>query len=189
MARSPRRRIPFASVAAGLTAGRTRLDSNSLRQLDTSHGCQNHTLLPYATTLLVLRGSIAHSPKTKLKGRPAMPRARNAIASTATRTPRIVTTRTSLFDEAGWREDGADLGEMRSGIFSMRNLDDPNRVESTGEIRFCAQRFSGAWVSGPGCRAPETLTDLPVGRPAGARAMPSTGNRITALPRLPRHRT
>src|SRR4029078_9739694 len=37
----------------------------NLRQLDTSHGCQNHTLLPYATTPLVLRGSIAHSPKTK----------------------------------------------------------------------------------------------------------------------------
>ena len=30
-----------------------------------------------------------------------MPRARDAIASTATRTPRIVTTRTPLFDEAG----------------------------------------------------------------------------------------
>ena len=69
-----------------------------------------------------------------------MPRARNAIASTATRTPRIVTTRTPLFDEAGWREDGADLGEMRSGIFLPRNLDDPNHVEMAGEIRFCAQR-------------------------------------------------
>ena len=74
------------------------------------------------------------------RDRPAMPRARNAIASTATRTPRIVTTRTPLFDEAGWREDGADLGEMRSGIFLPRNLDDPNRVEMAGEIRFCAQR-------------------------------------------------
>ena len=69
-----------------------------------------------------------------------MPRARNAIASTATRTPRIVTTRTPLFDEAGWREDGADLGEMRSGIFLLVNLDDPNRVEMAGEIRICAQR-------------------------------------------------
>src|SRR5256885_17050747 len=39
----------------------------NLRQLDTSHGCQNHTLLPYAITPLVLRGSIAHSPKTKLE--------------------------------------------------------------------------------------------------------------------------
>jgi hypothetical protein len=71
-----------------------------------------------------------------------MPRARNAIASTATRTPRIVTTRTPLFDEAGWREDGADLGEMRSGIFLPRNLDDPNHVEMAGKIRFYAQRVS-----------------------------------------------
>ena len=69
-----------------------------------------------------------------------MPRARNAIASTATRTPRIVTTRTPLFDEAGWREDGADLGEMRSDMFLPRNLDDPNHIELAGEIRFCAQR-------------------------------------------------
>ena len=69
-----------------------------------------------------------------------MPRARNAIASTATRTPRIVTTRTPLFDEAGWREHGVDLGEMRSDIFFPRNLDDPNHVELAHEIRFCAQR-------------------------------------------------
>jgi hypothetical protein len=69
-----------------------------------------------------------------------MPRARNAIASTATRTPRIVTTRTPLFDEAGWREDGADLGEMRSGLFLPRNLDGPNHVESVNEIRFFARR-------------------------------------------------
>jgi hypothetical protein len=75
-----------------------------------------------------------------------MPRARNAIASTATRTPRIVTTRTPLFDEAGWREDGADLGEMRSDIFWPRNLDDPNHVESAGEIRVLAQRvFRCLW--------------------------------------------
>jgi hypothetical protein len=69
-----------------------------------------------------------------------MPRARNAIASTATRTLRIVTTRTPLFDEAGWREDGADLGEMRSGLFLQHNLDGPNHVEMAGEIRFYAQR-------------------------------------------------
>jgi hypothetical protein len=52
-----------------------------------------------------------------------------------------VTTRTPLFDEAGWREDGADLGEMRSGIFLMRNLDDPNHVELAGEIRVLARRI------------------------------------------------
>jgi len=68
-----------------------------------------------------------------------MPRARNAIASTAPRTPRIVTTRTPLFDEAGWREDGADLGAMRSDMFLPRNLDDPNHVELADEIRALAQ--------------------------------------------------
>src|SRR5215212_6211475 len=67
MARSPWRRIPLASIAAGLTAQRIRLDSIGLRQLDTSHGCQTHTLLPYAITPLVLHGSIAHSPKTGLR--------------------------------------------------------------------------------------------------------------------------
>ena len=69
-----------------------------------------------------------------------MPRARNAIASIAPRTPRIVTTRTPLFDEAGWREDGADLRETRSSLFLPRNLDDPNNVESADEIHALAQR-------------------------------------------------
>ena len=73
-----------------------------------------------------------------------MPRARDAIASTATRTPRIVTTRTPLSDEAGWREDGADLGEMRSDLFLQRNLDDPNHFEMAAEIRSLAQRTRGA---------------------------------------------
>jgi hypothetical protein len=86
-----------------------------------------------------------------------MPRARNAIASIATRTPRIVTTRTPLFDEAGWREDGADLGEMRSDIFSLRDLDDPNRVESTGEISFCAQPVLRAFLD---ARLRSTLADF-----------------------------
>jgi hypothetical protein len=147
MARSSRRRIPLASVAAGLTVDQTRLDSNSLRQLDTSHGCQNHTLLPYAITPLVLRGSIAHSPKLEAALQ-CLARA-SALASTATRTPRIVTTRTPLFDEAGWRVEETDLRKMRSGIFLQHNLDDPNHVESAGEIRFCAQ-----WVSRCFGRAP-----------------------------------
>jgi hypothetical protein len=80
-----------------------------------------------------------------------MPRARNAIASTATRTPRIVTTRTPLFDEAGWREDGTDLGEMRSDIFLTRNLDGPNRFEMAGEIRFCAQRVLALFLEARPC--------------------------------------
>jgi hypothetical protein len=95
-----------------------------------------------------------------------MPRARGRLASTAPRTPRIVTTRTPLFDEAGWREDGADLGEMRSGIFSRRNLDDPNQVEMADEIRSLAQHFS--WVG---------LASRPSGDPKGDAFI---GDRTTA---------
>jgi hypothetical protein len=43
------------------------------------------------------------------------------------------------------RVDGADLGEMRSGLFLPRNLDDPNHVEMADEIRFLAQRVFAAF--------------------------------------------
>src|SRR5580692_8434586 len=48
MPRSPRRRIRLVTVAAGLMAISIRLDRISHRQLDTSNGCQDHTVLPYA---------------------------------------------------------------------------------------------------------------------------------------------
>jgi hypothetical protein len=50
MARSPRRRILIVTVAAGLMVNPIRLDRIRHRQLDTSNGCRNHTLLPYAAT-------------------------------------------------------------------------------------------------------------------------------------------
>jgi len=89
-----------------------------------------------------------------------MPRARERLASTAPRTPRIVTTRTPLFDEAGWRDDGADLGEMRSGIFLPAKLDDPNRVEMAGEIRAFAQRVWRCFGSETVRPWAETLIDV-----------------------------
>jgi hypothetical protein len=52
---SPRRRIPLVTVAAGLMAFPIRLDRISHRQLDTSNGCQNHGVLPYALAPFVLR--------------------------------------------------------------------------------------------------------------------------------------
>ena len=52
---SPWRRIPLASIAAGLMARSIRSDRIRHRQLDTSHGCQNHTVLPYASAPYVLR--------------------------------------------------------------------------------------------------------------------------------------
>ena len=98
MARSPRRRIPLASVADGLAIFRHPVGPENLHQLDTSHGCQNHTLLPYAASSAktprpahVLpteipakafkrrssaRRSIAHRPKPALRSRsrPTLPR-------------------------------------------------------------------------------------------------------------------
>ena len=50
MPSSPRRRIPLASVAGELTARVARLGFANLRRLDTSHGCQDHTVLPYAAS-------------------------------------------------------------------------------------------------------------------------------------------
>jgi hypothetical protein len=71
---------------------------------------------------------------------PCKPSARSAFASTASRTPRIVTTRTPLFIEAGRAQDGADLGEKRSDLFLPRDLDGANHVERAREIRSLAQR-------------------------------------------------
>ena len=48
---SPWRRIPLASIAAGLRPSKSRLGFASLRRLDASHGRQDHTVLPSAAML------------------------------------------------------------------------------------------------------------------------------------------
>ena len=50
MPSSPWRRIPLASIAGELAARIARLSFANLRRLDTSHGCQDHTVLPYAAS-------------------------------------------------------------------------------------------------------------------------------------------
>jgi hypothetical protein len=39
---------------------------------------------------------------------------------------------------AGWRKEAIDLGSEQSEIFFACQLDDPNQIESTGEIEFYA---------------------------------------------------
>jgi hypothetical protein len=46
----PGERIRLVTVAAGLMADTIRLDRYSHRQLGTSNGCRDHTVLPYAAT-------------------------------------------------------------------------------------------------------------------------------------------
>jgi hypothetical protein len=51
---SPRRRIRLVTVAAGLRADTIRLDRCRHRQFDISNGCQDHTVLPYANSVVRL---------------------------------------------------------------------------------------------------------------------------------------
>src|ERR1700736_3696983 len=51
--RSPRRRIRLVTVIGELTEYPRPVGPTLLRRLDTSNGCQNHTVLPYATTPFV----------------------------------------------------------------------------------------------------------------------------------------
>jgi hypothetical protein len=72
----------LVTVIGGLKVCRTRSGSKNLRQLDTSNGCQDHTVLPSAHTPFVCAPLIAHRPC-----RPALrsPLRAGAVASTASR--------------------------------------------------------------------------------------------------------
>jgi hypothetical protein len=97
---SPRRRIPLASVADELTARLARLGVANLRRLDTSHGCQDHTVLPYASAPYVLR-AIVHS---RLDTAPRTTSRADAAASTASR-PTFVTMANAPLLGTGWRKE------------------------------------------------------------------------------------
>ena len=115
---SPRRRIRLVTVVGGSRLIKLgRVDAASA-QLGTSNGCQDHTVLPYASAPFVLRGR-ARSRKTALRTLPA----RDAVAST--------TSRTNVRDDRDtpllWARDGGhfsfDLPDGLSGIFFCEGLD------------------------------------------------------------------
>jgi hypothetical protein len=109
---SPRRRIRLVTVTAGLMAIPIRLDRISHRQLDTSNGCRDHTVLPYASAPFVLHALIAHE-RFALRSpcAPTLPRPPHPL-------PRFVTIaiRPSCRERMG-RTDSADLPDELSGIF------------------------------------------------------------------------
>jgi hypothetical protein len=88
MPRSPRRRIRLVTVVGGFSDGSTRSGLNCHRRLGTSNGCQDHTVLPYATTSFVLRACNRSRGST----RPATAIRADALASTTSH-PAFVTTR------------------------------------------------------------------------------------------------
>jgi hypothetical protein len=96
MPRSPRRRIRLVTVVGELAVLLTRLGLQNLRRLDTSNGCQDHTVLPYAAARLrqkalralapfVWRALIAHG-RTALRSqaRPTLPRPPHPIPTFVT---------------------------------------------------------------------------------------------------------
>jgi hypothetical protein len=70
----------------------------NLRRLDTSNGCQNHTVLPYASAPFVLR-AVARSRETALRtfARPTLPRPPHPI-------PTFVTMANAPLLGTGWGE-------------------------------------------------------------------------------------
>src|SRR5258708_22253754 len=55
----PGERIRLVTVAAGMMGNRIRSDRCRHRQLGTSNGCRDHTVLPYAESAVVLRAGLS----------------------------------------------------------------------------------------------------------------------------------
>jgi hypothetical protein len=116
---------------------RCRLDGSSIRsdrcrhrQLDTSNGCQDHTVLPYAATRLRQKAQpgvgvvhLARDDRSQACTCPAISCAPDAAASTAS-LPAFVTIaiRPSCRERTG-RAGSADLPDVGSGIFFSEGLD------------------------------------------------------------------
>ncbi len=120
MPRSPRRRIRLVTVVGGFSDGSTRSGLNCHRRLGTSNGCQDHTVLPYATTSFVLRACNRSRGST----RPATAIRADALASTTSH-PAFVTTR--------------DRPSCRNGTAAVKPL-----IWALGEAESCPSCHSAA---------------------------------------------
>jgi hypothetical protein len=123
MSCSPRRRIRLVTVIGELTAGPHPVGPTCLRQLDTSNGCQDHTVLPSATRLrqeaspglVPVRRSLSEDRSNAVRLRaarsltvtcPAIPFTPDAAASTASH-PASVTI--AIRPSVGWDSDGYEV--------------------------------------------------------------------------------
>jgi hypothetical protein len=164
---SPWRRIPLASIAAGLMAQSIRLDRIRHRQLDTSHGCQNHTVLPYASVVRPAR-------REPLTSCPALQPPSAPTPRVHRIPPRVRDDRdTPLLSRRDSAEIATDLGREGSRLFLPRRLDDPNHIESARQIRFFAQRLFRR-----GARAGERTAGRYVARGLGLMRCPRLDDMI-----------
>ncbi len=113
----------------------TRSGRLNLRKFNTSNGCQDHTALPSAYSVVRQRAV----DRSRGSSRPAIRHTPDAAASTASR-PASVTIAIRPFmgrDGGGYR---SDLGKARSGLFLETGLDRANQVDLPQEFSFFAQR-------------------------------------------------
>ena len=117
--RSPRRRIRLVTVIGGLGRIESPVGLVSLRQLDTSNGCQDHTALPSAATSLVSAPLIAHRPFDP----PCDHVARLGAAASTASHPASVTI--AIRPCVGWDvgSSRSDLGQAGTEIFLQMGLD------------------------------------------------------------------
>jgi hypothetical protein len=139
---SPRRRIPFVTVASGLRLIETRLGRLRLRQLDISNGCQDHTTSPYAARLRQRHRRIVHphrnldqggfsavrlragSQLTSHQDSPCCSLCAPALPRPPHPRPTFVTIAIRPSSRAGMgRACTGDLPDAGSGIFLRRGLD------------------------------------------------------------------
>ncbi len=114
-----------------------RLDLMRHRQLDISHGCQNHTVLPYASAPYVLR-DVNRSRVAPPHGH--LPRRRCRVHHIP---PRVRDDRdTPLLSRRDSAEKATDLGRRGSCLFLRARLDVANHVELATENRALAHRPS-----------------------------------------------
>src|SRR4030088_51305 len=128
MSCSPRRQIRLVTVVGELTACLRPVGRTCLRQLDTSNGCQDHTVLPYAATSLVSAPLIAHRLY-----QPALRshRAQNAAASTASHPASVtIAIRPSVGRDA--KSSRSDLGHVETEIFLQIGLDGKSVICPSG---------------------------------------------------------
>ena len=159
-----------------------RLDRISRRQLGTSNGCRDHTVLPYATVPLVLRKRRSlTAARQSLRPPCNLLLTRDTVASTASRTPRIVTTRTPLFMRRDEGKRTAFAKNEKRIIFRMRTGRPKSPCIGWRNSLLRARLFCGFLEARLPIAAPKRLLICPSGCPwRVARHVQS----VTAISRL-----
>ena len=134
--RSPRRRIPLASVAGGLKDCQTRSGRRSSAGLTPATGARTTRL---CRTLQ--RQSSARCVRSRTKARPANTTTRPTLPRPPQPAPTFVTMANAPLPGRDGGSCRGDLGQLRRSIFLQSRLDRANHVEVVTENRFCAHRL------------------------------------------------